>query len=611
VYSQIIFFDSNAAIFIFWQLFAGLSLVSASVFAAAFFRTRRVSGIFAVICFACLAGGAAILLNRKVDTGRVVFLSLLFPSMNYVFQLSQFGRYALNNQPINMASRPLDTGFASGYIKETFFVPIYAFWLMLIFQIIVYPVLAVYAERWMHGINFTGRILADDATSASSTPDAAVRTQGLTKTYPSQWYKKLFRINDGTGLKALDNLDLVAQPNQIVCLLGVNGAGKSTTLDLLSGFHSPTSGSVYINARPSHLGVCPQKNILFDRLTVLEHVTFWRDLKRGPEDAPALHALIAACDLTSKTNAQSRTLSGGQKRKLQLACMFVGGTKICMMDEVTTGLDPISRRTIWNIILAERSKRCMIFTTHFLDEGEVLADQIVILSKGVIKCQGSGAELKNRYGGGYRVHLPRSSAEEGVDLTGLEVEGAPVRHQDQVVYRVRDSTTAARLVERLEAKGVQNVHVAGPTVEDVFLGVARGDVDSQSDEEGDAGGKKPAVPVTGELTKGRATPFWTQVGILLGKRFRILPRYWVGAFLVLALPIAGMPPINGFVSTDFVRADCGDVRDFEFLAVEPLALRDAQQWGFWGDKRPYGPPAVNVSGGGGGAPFSMQMSPGC
>ncbi|KAK4449270.1 putative ABC transporter [Podospora aff. communis PSN243] len=596
LYSQIIFFDSNAAIFIFWQLFAGLSLVCASVFAAAFFRTRRISGIFAVICFACLAGGAAILLNRKVDTGRVIFLSLLFPSMNYVFQLSQFGRYAMNNQPINMASRPENTGLSSGYIQETFFVPIYAFWLMLIFQIIVYPVLAVFAERWMHGINFKGRILADDATSASSTPDAAVRTEGLTKTYPSQWYKKLFRINDGSGLKALDSLDLVAQPNQIVCLLGVNGAGKSTTLDLLSGFHTPTSGSMYINARPSHLGVCPQKNILFDRLTVLEHLIFWRDLKRGPEDLLALHALIAACDLTPKTNAQSRTLSGGQKRKLQLACMFVGGTKICMMDEVTTGLDPISRRTIWNIILAERSKRCMIFTTHFLDEGEVLADQIVILSKGVIKCQGSGAELKNKYGGGYRVYLPRS-AEQSVDLTGLEVEGAPVRHQDQAVYRVRDSTVAAKLVERLEAKGVQKVHVAGPTVEDVFLGVARQDVDSASDsEEGDAAGekKKPGVVgVTGELTKGQATPFWTQVKILLGKRFRILPRYWVGAFLVLALPIAGMPPINGFLSMDFVRADCGSVREFEFSSVEAIELRDGQRWGFYGDKRPYGPPAAN------------------
>ncbi|KAK0632115.1 hypothetical protein B0T14DRAFT_559834 [Immersiella caudata] len=590
LYCKLIFFDSNAAILIFWQLFAGLSAVTASVFAAAFFRTRRISGIFVVICFACLAGGAALLLNRKVDTGRVVFLSLLFPSMNYVFQLSQMSRYHMNSEPILMVSPPLDEGPGANIVDETYFVPIYAFWLMLIFQIAVYPVLAVLVERWVHGINFKGRILADDATSASSTPDATVRTEGLTKTYPSQWYKKLFRINDGTGLKALDGLDLVAQPNQIICLLGVNGAGKSTTLDLLSGFHAPTSGSMHINASPSHLGVCPQKNVLFDRLTVLEHVVFWRDLKGGPEDMVALHALIAACDLTSKANAQSRTLSGGQKRKLQLACMFVGGTKICMMDEVTTGLDPISRRTIWNIILAERAKRSMIFTTHFLDEGEVLADHIVILSKGVIKCQGSGAELKNKFGGGYRVCLPRG-AEQGVDLTGLEVEGNPTIHQDQMVYRVRDSTVAAKLVERLETRGVQKVHVAGPTVEDVFLGVARGDVDSQSGSEGDQE-KKTA---TGELSKGKATSFWTQVGILLGKRLRILPRYWVGAFLVLALPIACMPPINGFLAWDFIRPDCGSVMDTQFVSVEPLELWDAQQWGFWGDKRPFGPATANAT----------------
>ncbi|KAK0657522.1 hypothetical protein B0T16DRAFT_386041 [Cercophora newfieldiana] len=589
LYATLIFPESNAAIFIFWQIFAGLSIVSASVFAAAFFRTRRISGIFTVVAFACLAGGAAIMLNRRVDTGRVAALSLLFPSMNYVFTLSQLGRYAMNSQPVQMSSEPQKTNYSSGLLESTFFVPIWAFWLMSIVQIIVYPVLAVYAERFIHGINFHHRILSDDATSATSTPHAAVRTEGLSKTYPTTWYKKLFRINDGTGLTALSGLDLVAQPSQILCLLGVNGAGKSTTLDLLSGFHTPTSGTMYINAAPSQLGICPQKNILFDRLTVLEHLIFWRDLKVGAENIDGLHELIKACDLERKTHKQARTLSGGQKRKLQLACMFVGGTRICLMDEVTTGLDPISRRGIWDIILKERERRCMIFTTHFLDEGEVLADQIVILSGGEIKCQGSGAELKTTYGGGYRVYVPRGEEVDGLNGTV---------HQDSVVYRVNDSTAAAQLVEKLEKTGVSKVRVAGPTVEDVFLGVAKGDVDSDSDSQKEKTAPASA-PVGGELTKGQATPFWTQVWILLGKRFRILPRYWVGAFLVLALPIAGMPPINGFITSQFVRPDCGSLEgpgDFPRENVWNAPLAYEGYYGFYtGSKMPYGPASANES----------------
>jgi ABC-type multidrug transport system ATPase subunit len=78
--------------------------------------------------------------------------------------------------------------------------------------------------------------------------------------------------------------------------------------------------------------------VLFDRLTVLEHVIFWSQLKGGREDSQALHELIAACDLTKKTHSRAGTLSGGQKRKLQLACMFVGGATVCLMDEVTSGL---------------------------------------------------------------------------------------------------------------------------------------------------------------------------------------------------------------------------------------------------------------------------------
>jgi len=227
----------------------------------------------------------------------------------------------------------------------------------------------------------------------------------------------------------------------------------------------------------------------------------------------------------------------------------------------------------------------MIFTTHFLDEGEVLADHIVILSKGQIKCQGSGAELKNRFGGGYRVYLPKHARVAGFD--------APKAfHQDMVVYRTPDSASAARLVARIEAAGCSGVHVSGPTVEDVFLRVARNDIlEGTGPSETEAEDQpKEAAPI-GTLSAGKPTSFLTQVRVLLMKRLRVLPRYWIGAFLVLALPIACMPCINVFMSLDFIRPDCGELLDpYTFEYIDRVSLYSAY---FYGTGSPYGPPAAN------------------
>merc|ERR1712072_1268925 len=115
--------------------------------------------------------------------------------------------------------------------------------------------------------------------------------------------------------------------------------------------------------------------------------------------------LIRACDLEHKANAKSRTLSGGQKRKLQLAMMFTGGSRVCCIDEISSGLDPLSRRKIWEILLTERESRSMLLTTHFLDEADVLSDYIVLMSNGHLKAEGSAAELKHKYGGNYLVEV--------------------------------------------------------------------------------------------------------------------------------------------------------------------------------------------------------------
>ncbi|KAM7205792.1 putative ABC transporter [Naviculisporaceae sp. PSN 640] len=587
LYWALLLRESNAAIPIFWQIFTGLAMLTASIFAASFFSRRHISSIFTCIAFTCLAGGAAILINRKVGTGTVIALSLFFPSMNYIFSLSHMAVFALGLLPVDMGTsaveyviKPEENPFL--YL-QTYFVPVRTFWILLIVQIIVYPLLAILVERHYHGISFKSRQLSP-TTADISTP--AVQTMGLGKVYYPSWYKRLFGKRE--GFTALDGVDLVAEKNQILCLLGVNGAGKSTTLDLLSGFRSPTSGEILINAGHSQLGICPQKNVLFDRLTVLEHVKFWSEIKGDKAEIRALHALIEACDLSLKTYSRASTLSGGQKRKLQLACMFAGGTTVCLMDEVTTGLDPISRRTIWNIILAERAKRSMIFTTHFLDEGEVLADHIIILSKGKIKCQGTGTELKNRFGGGYRVHIPKDAYVAGVDAPRTV-------HQDRVIYRTPDSKSAAALVAQIEVAGCSEAQIAGPTIEDVFLGVAEDDISTDSASSETEAGKMASIS---QLSSGTYTSFWRQVRALLKKRIQVLPRYWPSAFLALALPIACMPGLNELVGKDFRRPNC-EVSEIG-IYEEPVHIY--AQWSnyldqasYFGDGFPFGPASANES----------------
>ena len=143
-------------------------------------------------------------------------------------------------------------------------------------------------------------------------------------------------------------------------LLGANGSGKSTTLDMLAGLQRPTTGSIEMDATGG-IGLCPQKNVLWDELTVYEHVSIFNRLKGKDIDSKAqIKELVSACDLDEKFNARSETLSGGQKRKCQLAMMLTGGSSICMLDEVSSGLDPLSRRKIWD------SKLTSLNTDHSL-----------------------------------------------------------------------------------------------------------------------------------------------------------------------------------------------------------------------------------------------------
>ena len=457
-----VFSKTNVAILIIFNILSGLSLSSFSIFGAAFFHKAQLSGITTTIVSLLLAVVAQII--GKSGTGAVAVLSLLFPPMNYTFFTILMARWERQN---------IGTNLVKAAPQNPSTLPGIAFWIFAIVQTLVFPFLGAIVERKLYGTASKGRQLS----TGSERSDAAVRLSGFTKCYQPSWWSRKIATRFGKQketVTAVDRLDLTISQGQIMVLLGANGSGKSTTLEAIAGLNTVTSGTVAVDGFGG-LGICPQRNVLWDSLTAFEHVKIFNRLKStgAVSSQNEIHELIAACDLDRKIDAQSRHLSGGQKRKLQLSMMFTGGSRVCCVDECSSGVDALARQKLWSILLNERGKRTIIFTTHFLDEADLLSDQIAILSRGVLKAQGSAVELKHRLGGGYRIHVYKTPGEERL-LPDFGIQSKDMF--DQTVFTLPDSSQAADFIRQLEMHGIKNYEISSPSIEEIFFNVAEEDV---------------------------------------------------------------------------------------------------------------------------------------
>jgi ATP-binding cassette subfamily A (ABC1) protein 3 len=248
VYWHLLFTTSSAAVSLFWYILNGWALTSASVFAAAFFWKSQLSGIYVVVGFVVVALGAMLMdAQNNPSSGAVAALSLLFPSMNFIFTLGYYCRFEMRGLSVNLAQAP--PGGSPIPISSS--VPAAVLWIFLVIQIFAYPILAIIVELLYHGISFAHREF--DTSSAATDSSVALRTFGLGKTYKVPWYK-LWLGNSSSDVVALQDLEFVSQKQQILCLLGANGSGKTTTLDLIAGKQRLTHGTVHINAESSQLG---------------------------------------------------------------------------------------------------------------------------------------------------------------------------------------------------------------------------------------------------------------------------------------------------------------------------------------------------------------------
>eukprot|EP00903_Cladosiphon_okamuranus_P008962 g8576.t1 len=279
----------------------------------------------------------------------------------------------------------------------------------------------------------------DDDLRTQVAAGECVAIRGLTKEYKN---------STGGSKLAVDKLDLTMYSGQITALLGHNGAGKTTTIGMLTGMIPVTSGNAYVSGRDvntdmvnirHNLGVCPQHDILYPDLTVREHLRMYAVLKAVPssELQDAITATLNDVGLTEKENELTKTLSGGQKRKLSVGIALIGGSNVVFLDEPTSGMDPHSRRFTWDLIRKNREGRVIVLTTHFMDEADLLGDRIAIMADGALRCCGSSIFLKNHYGVGYNLTIVRS-------IQGAELNPAFESGMEEKVDEVTPGNTAAQ-----------------------------------------------------------------------------------------------------------------------------------------------------------------------
>jgi ABC-2 type transport system ATP-binding protein len=239
----------------------------------------------------------------------------------------------------------------------------------------------------------------------------AVECRDLRKTYDT---KK-------RAVHAVNGLDLEVQAGECFGLLGPNGAGKTTTVEILEGLLKPTSGHAEVlglewNGRDDgeireRIGISLQETRLNEKLSVLETVTLFRSFYRSGREAEEVIEMVA---LEEKSSAWVGKLSGGQKQRLAVACALVGDPELLFLDEPTTGLDPQSRRELWDIIREQRSRsRTTLLTTHYMDEAQRLCDRVAVVDHGKVIALGSPEELIRKLGGEHIIEFDLTSTNGG------------------------------------------------------------------------------------------------------------------------------------------------------------------------------------------------------
>jgi ABC-type multidrug transport system ATPase subunit len=265
-----------------------------------------------------------------------------------------------------------------------------------------------------------------DAAQLAGLAAGAVEVFGLQKVFGPSWTRRLKpwrwcgkrKREDARVFWALKGPWFRIPRGQLFCLLGPNGAGKTTTINCLTGVLPASGGDALVFGEAlsapggmdrirSRMGVCPQFDILWKELTGREHLRIYGAIKGIPRRQVAAQAaaLLGRVRLTEAAGVRSGAYSGGMRRRLSVAIALLGDPEVVYLDEPTTGMDPISRRFVWDIIEEAKPGRAIVLTTHSMEEADILGDRIAIMARGRLRALGSSLRLKQRFGSGYQFRV--------------------------------------------------------------------------------------------------------------------------------------------------------------------------------------------------------------
>ncbi|KAJ3513241.1 hypothetical protein NLJ89_g3058 [Agrocybe chaxingu] len=583
-----VFTETNTGIIVILHILLGLVLASWSFFVAVpFGKSPQLAAVvttFAGIVFAIFG-----LVIRSRSSGILFVFSILFPPSFYILSLRAIAGYENHGFATNALKGDIDQGIVLLPLLVGAFIDVF-----------LWPCLAVLWERHIYDAKVPGRRSSwafwKKGSSYQAPPmpkNTAISIRNLTKVY------KTSKFSSKGDVTAVTNLSLDIPKTGIFVLLGSNGAGKSTSLSVVAGLSSITDGTVTFEGglpRPPRgtMGIVPQKNVLFPDLTCLQTLRVWRAVKwsKNSEADEDLEQLLRDCDLEEKIHANASTLSGGQKRKLQLAIGLLGGSKIVLVDECTSGVDPLSRRALWKTLTAFRDDRSIVFTTHFLDEADLLADHIAILAApGKVVASGPPVALKRDLGEGYSIQVTFVSwgSTEKTEISAPHDLLESIRtivpkaylttaSPTQVTYhlKTRDTEIIRAVLDLLDAEtgayNIESYDILGTTIEDIFLDLMHKN-DALANEEKSSQDTVSAPPVVKhaamELPSGRPVSPFKQAFTIFHKRVLIARRSWLTPLLSIAVAVCGACIPLVFITG---RRQSACVRQFRNTTTIPLYL---------------------------------------
>ena len=423
-----IFNHTSTSLLFLYILSFSSSIISFSFFISSFFSNANLASLAGPISLFITMLPKSIFRDTNVyESSFEKYLVSLLPCTSFALGLDIMIEYEYNNMGLN---------WSNAYVGNYTFI---SSLLMLILDTILYIGLALYLDCVLPSQYGTPKpwyfiflpSFWRSSTNKKYSPlasyeegNAAVTITNLVKRYPN------------ATVNSVNNLNLSLYPNEITCLLGHNGAGKTSTISILTGLYTPTSGNVIIHGKSIHddldgirqsMGICPQYDVLFGDLSVYEHLYFIQWIKGIQVQDSTIYDLAKQVGLQNKLHALAKTLTGGMKRKLSVAIAFSGNPKFVLLDEPTSGMDPLSRRVIWDLLAVKKNEvkdRVIVLTTHYMEEAEILADTIAIMKLGKLQSCGNLLTLKRKFGLGYKLRALLSHSHHKQIITDVQQPNA-------------------------------------------------------------------------------------------------------------------------------------------------------------------------------------------